>query len=128
MPSFSLCFTQVPLIIEGVQKRTLLCIFPGISYNETLVFSSMDCLRVYQEQITNQLFQSVVNNPSNKILSEGLLAKRVAGQLTIKGDTGFSTYTKLKTSGHLYQQKQLYGNIFVTYSLHSKLFFLITIS
>lgn len=96
MPSFSLCFTQVPLIIEGVQKSTLLCIFPGISYNETLVFSSMDCLRVYQEQITNQLFQSVVNNPSNKILSEGLLAKRVAGQLTIKGDTGFSTYTKLK--------------------------------
>lgn len=96
MPSFSLCFTQVPLIIEGVQKSTLLCIFPGISYNETLVFSSMDCLRVYQEQITNQLFQSVVNNPSNKILSEGLLAKRVAGQPTIKGDTGFSTYTKLK--------------------------------
>ena len=91
MPSFSLCFTQVPLIIEGVQKSTLLCIFPGISYNETLVFSSMDCLRVYQEQITNQLFQSVVNNPSNKILSEGLLAKRVAGQPTIKGDTGFST-------------------------------------
>ena len=56
----------------------------------------MDCLRFYQEQITNQLFQSVVNNPSNKILSEGLLAKRVAGQLTIKGDTEFSTYTKLK--------------------------------
>ena len=44
----------------------------------------------------NQLFQSVVNNPSNKILSEGLLEKRVAGQLTIKGDTGFSTHTKLK--------------------------------
>lgn len=84
------------LIIEGVQKRTLLCIFPGISYNETLVFSIMDCLRVYQEQITNQLFQSVVNNPSNKILSEGLLEKRVAGQLTIQGDTGFSTHTKLK--------------------------------
>ena len=94
MPSFSLCVTQVPVIIEGVQKRTLLYIFLEISYNDTLFFSSIDCLRVYQEQITNQLFQSVVNNPSNKI--QGLLPKSVSGQLTIKGDTGFSTYTKLK--------------------------------
>ena len=84
----------------------------------------MDCLRVYQEQITNQLFQSVVNNPSNKILSEDLLAKRVAGQLTIikRRHRVFNPH-KIKTSGHFYQQKQLYGNIFVTYSLHSKLFF-----
>ena len=65
-------YVQVEL--EGVQKRALSCIFPGASYNDALSFAGINCMRVHHEQITNHLFQSVVNNPSNKI--HNLLSKK----------------------------------------------------
>ena len=45
-----------------------------IDGDSALSFAGIDCMRVHHEQITNQLFQSVVNNPSNKIHS--LLPKK----------------------------------------------------
>ena len=59
--------------LERVQKRVLSCIFPGVSYKDVSLVSTAS-LRVHQDQITNQPFQLVVNNPSNKIY--GLLRKK----------------------------------------------------
>ena len=58
-------------LLKGVQKRALSCIFLGVSYNNALNLAGIDIMRAHHEQITNQLFQSVVNNSSNKI--HGLL-------------------------------------------------------
>ena len=60
--------------LERVQKTVLSCIFPGVSYKDAFSLAGIDSTRAHQEQITNQLFQLVVNNPSNKIY--GLLPKK----------------------------------------------------
>ena len=75
MPNFSLCVTQVPASRTwgGIQKRALSLSSQGF-LTTTLCLADIDCMRVHHEQISNQLFQSVVNNPFYKI--HGLLPKK----------------------------------------------------
>ena len=53
--------------LERVKKKALSCISPGVSYKDALSLAGIDCMRVHHEQITSQLLQLVVCNPSNKI-------------------------------------------------------------
>ena len=78
--------------LERVQKTVLKCIYPGVSYKDALSLAGIDSMRAHQEQITNQLFQLVVNNPSNKIY--GLLPKKCnRPTYNLRRQ---KTYTKLK--------------------------------
>ena len=78
--------------LERVRKRAFFCIFPRVSYKDALSLAGIDCMKVHQEQITKQLFQLVVNNPSNKIY--GLLPKKCnRPTYNLRRQ---KTYTKLK--------------------------------
>ena len=37
--------------LEGVQKRALSCIFPGISYNDALSLAGIDCMRAIMTKL-----------------------------------------------------------------------------
>ena len=45
-----------------------------LTLGDALSVAGVDCMRAHHEKITTRLFQSVVNNPSNK--TDGLLPKK----------------------------------------------------
>ena len=92
---------------------------PSRVYSLGLLISGIDCMRVHHEQITNQLFQSVVNNPCNKIHS--LLPKKCSNPAyNLRRHKVFDLHkTKTKRFADTFINK----SSFVTYSLHFKSFF-----
>ena len=56
--------------LESVQKRVLRIIFPGLSYNEALVFSGLERLCMRRERLVRKLFNEMKCNDHilNKLL------------------------------------------------------------
>ena len=50
-----------------MQKNALSCIFPRVPYCEALKLAQIESIRGHQNHLTKKLFQSVVNDPSNKL-------------------------------------------------------------
>ena len=67
-------YLQVELI--RVQRRALSCIFSRVHYSDTLQLAGLESVRVHQENITEHLFKSIVNDPRSKIT--GLLPPSVS--------------------------------------------------
>ena len=65
-----------------------------LTLGDALSVAGVDCLRDHHEKITTRLFQSVVNNPSNKIHS--LLSKKCSrpSNYLRRQKIQLSTYTK----------------------------------
>ena len=47
--------------------RALSCIFPLVPYCEALQLAEIESIRDHHSHLTKKLFQSVVNDPSNKL-------------------------------------------------------------
>ena len=60
-------YLQVEL--ESVQRRALLCIFPRVHYSDALQLAGLESIRAHQENLTQDLFKSIVNDPRSKITS-----------------------------------------------------------
>ena len=55
------------LDFERVQKRALSRIFPRVPFCEAPELAQIESIRDHQNHLTKKLFQSVVNDPSNKL-------------------------------------------------------------
>ena len=60
-------YLQVEL--ESVQRRALSCIFPRVHYSDALQLAGLESIRAHQENLTEDLFKSIVNDPRSKITS-----------------------------------------------------------
>ena len=60
-------YLQVEL--ESVQRRALSCIFPRVHYSDALQLAGLESIRAHQENLTEDLFKSIVNDPHSKITS-----------------------------------------------------------
>ena len=60
-------YLQVEL--ESVQRRALSCIFPRVHYSDALQLAGLESIRAHQENLTEDLFKSIVNDPRGKITS-----------------------------------------------------------
>ena len=52
-----------------MQRRTLSCIFPRVHYSDALQLAGLESIRAHQENVTQDLFKSIVNDPRSKITS-----------------------------------------------------------
>ena len=53
--------------LERLQKRALRIIYPGMSYNQALEFSSLPTLFKRREEISSKLFNEVVGDPGHTL-------------------------------------------------------------
>ena len=60
-------YLQVEL--ESVQRRALSCIFPRVHYSDVLQLAGLESIRAHQENLTEDLFKSIVKDPRSKITS-----------------------------------------------------------
>ena len=60
-------YLQVEL--KSVQRRALSCIFPRVHYSDALQLAGLESIRAHQENLTEDLFKSIVNDPRSKITS-----------------------------------------------------------
>ena len=56
--------------LESVQRRALSCIFPRVHFtSDALQLAGLESIRAHQENLTEDLFKSIVNDPRSKITS-----------------------------------------------------------
>ena len=60
-------YLQVEL--ESVQRKALSCIFPRVHYSDALQIAGLESIRAHQENLTEDPFKSIVNDPRSKITS-----------------------------------------------------------
>ena len=60
-------YLQVEL--ERVQGRALSCIFPRVHYSDAFQLAGLESIRAHQENLTEHLFKSIVNDPRSRITS-----------------------------------------------------------
>ena len=53
--------------LERVQRRALSSIFPRVHYSDALQLVGLESIRAHQENLTEHMFQSIVNDPRSKI-------------------------------------------------------------
>ena len=52
-----------------MQRRALSCIFSRVHYSDALQLAGLESIRAHQENLTEDLFKSIVNDPRSKITS-----------------------------------------------------------
>ena len=60
-------YLQVEL--ESVQRRALSCIFPRVHCSDAFQLAGLESIRAHQENLTEDLFKSIVDDPRRKITS-----------------------------------------------------------
>ena len=60
-------YLQVEL--ESVQRRALSSIFLRVHYSDALQLAGLESIRAHQENFTEDLFKSIVNDPQSQITS-----------------------------------------------------------